>query len=92
MDGSRRTYKIGDIVLENSKIFPVVIAQVCAGCAHRDEKGKIHKHLLEQKNLLLVTSRMNKEDFEEFRVRVLKTSMAQALNLDVNSESKQYYA
>ena len=31
MDGSRRTYKIGDIVLENSKIFPVVVAQVRAG-------------------------------------------------------------
>ena len=83
MDGSRRTYKIGDIVLENSKIFPVVVAQVRAGCAYRNEERKIHKHLLEQKNLLLVTSRMNDGDFEEFRLRMLKTPMAQTINLDV---------
>ena len=83
MDGSRRTYKIGDIVLENSKIFPVVVAQVCAGCTFRNEDRKIRKHLLEQKHLLLVTSRMNDGDFEEFRLRIRKTSMAQTLNLDV---------
>lgn len=33
MDGSRRTYKIGDIVLERKKIFPVVAAQIRAGCS-----------------------------------------------------------
>ena len=27
MDGSRRTYKIGDIVLEKSKIYPVVVVE-----------------------------------------------------------------
>ena len=32
MDGSRRTYKIGDMVLEGKKIYPVVVAQVRAGC------------------------------------------------------------
>ena len=30
MDGSRRTYKIGDMVLDGKKIYPVVIAQVRA--------------------------------------------------------------
>lgn len=28
MDGSRRTYKIGDMVLEGKKIYPIVAAQI----------------------------------------------------------------
>lgn len=36
MDGSRRTYKIGDMVLEGKKIYPVVVAQVRAGCTERE--------------------------------------------------------
>ena len=83
MDGSRRTYKIGDIVLQNSKIFPVVVAQVRAGCGYRGDDKKVHKHILHQKNLLLVTSRINDDDFEEFRMRILKTAMAKSLQLDI---------
>lgn len=70
MDGSRRTYKIGDIVLNKTKIYPVVVAQVRAGCCHRDEDRKVCKHLLEQKNLLLVTHVINDIDFQEFKLRI----------------------
>ena len=42
MDGSRRTYKIGDMVLDGKKIYPVVIAQVRAGCTERNSQKKIH--------------------------------------------------
>lgn len=38
MDGSRRTYKIGDMVLEGKKIFLVVVAQIRAGCTERDRQ------------------------------------------------------
>lgn len=38
MDGSRRTYKIGDMVLEGKKIFPVVVAQIRAGCTERNQR------------------------------------------------------
>ena len=44
MDGSRRTYKIGDMVLEGKKIYPVVVAQVRAGCTERDRQKKLHTH------------------------------------------------
>ena len=44
MDGSRRTYKIGDMVLEGKKIYPVVVAQVRAGCTERDREKKLHTH------------------------------------------------
>lgn len=85
MDGSRRTYKIGDIVMDKSKIYPVVIAQVRAGCGWRNDERKVQKHLLDKKNLLLVTSRINESDFEEFRQRILRTPLANELDLDVIS-------
>lgn len=83
MDGSRRTYKIGDIVLEKSKIYPVVVAQVRAGCGYRGSDRKVQKHLIEQKNLLLVTSRFNNSDFLDLKIRIGKGKLAKELNLDV---------
>lgn len=84
MDGSRRTYKIGDMVLEGKKIYPVVVAQVRAGCTERDRQRKIHTHgTVHRKNLLLLSDKMNMVDFEEIRHRILKTQMAENLHLDV---------
>ena len=54
MDGSRRTYKIGDMVLDGKKIYPVVIAQVRAGCTERNAQKKLHAYgEVQRKNLLL---------------------------------------
>ena len=84
MDGSRRTYKIGDIVLERKKIFPVVAAQIRAGCTERDRQKKLHTHgFIHRKNLLLLSDKMNEVDFQEIRQRILKTQMAQDLHLDI---------
>lgn len=84
MDGSRRTYKIGDMVLDGKKIYPVVIAQVRAGCTERNNQKKIHAYgEVQRKNLLLLSDKMNDVDFAEIRQRILKTKMAQDLNLDV---------
>lgn len=84
MDGSRRTYKIGDMVLDNRKIYPVVVAQVRAGCTERDLLKKIHAHgELSRKNLILVCDKINEIDFIEIRQRILQTKIAQELKLDV---------
>ena len=84
MDGSRRTYKIGDMVLEGKKIFPVVVAQVRAGCTERDHQKKLHTYgSVQQKNLLLLSDKMSDVDFEEIRQRINKTEMAKRLHLDV---------
>lgn len=84
MDGSRRTYKIGDMVLEGKKIFPVVVAQVRAGCTERDRQRKLHTHnSVQRKNLLLLSDKMNEVDFQEIRQRILKTQMAKDLHLDI---------
>lgn len=84
MDGSRRTYKIGDIVLEGKKIFPVVVAQVCAGCTERDNHRRLHSFGgIRRKNLLLLSDKTNDYDFLEIRKRILNTKTACDLNLDV---------
>ena len=84
MDGSRRTYKIGDMVLEGKKIYPVVVAQIRAGCTERDRQKKLHTHgSVQRKNLLLLSDKMNEVDFQEIRQRILKTQMARDLHLDV---------
>lgn len=84
MDGSRRTYKIGDMVLSGKKIYPVVVAQVRAGCTERDKDKKLHTHgQISAKNLLLLSDRMNDQDFIEMRQRILKTKTADEMNLDI---------
>ena len=84
MDGSRRTYKIGDMVLDGKKIYPVVVAQVRAGCTMRDNHKKIHTYgQVLRKNLLLLSDKMNEVDFQEIRQRILKTQMAKELHLDI---------
>ena len=84
MDGSRRTYKIGDMVLDGKKIFPVVVAQVRAGCTERDSKKKLHTYgEVQRKNLLLLSDRMADIDFAEIRQRILKTQIAKNLHLDI---------
>lgn len=84
MDGSRRTYKIGDIVLEGKKIFPLVVAQVRACCTERDDRKKIHSYNnVHRKNLILLSDKINDVDFAEISQRIIKTFTAQNLNLDV---------
>ncbi len=84
MDGSRRTYKIGDMVIDGKKIYPVVVAQVRAGCTERDEQKKLHTHgEVVWKNLLLLSDRLNEVDFAEIKQRICKTQMAKKLKLDV---------
>ena len=84
MDGSRRTYKIGDMVLEGKKFYPVVVAQIRAGCTERAENSKLHlRGAVNRKNLLLISDKTNDVDFAEIRQRILKSKIAQELNLDV---------
>lgn len=83
MDGSRRTYKIGDIVINNKTILPVVVAQVRAGSTERNEKRKLHKHEIIKKNLILITDRMNDSDFEDLKMRINRTTLAKNMFLEV---------
>lgn len=69
LDGSRKTYKIGDLVIGNRKIYPVIAAQIRAGCIRRSEK-KVAKHMLLSDNYLLISSMLNDVNFDELRMKV----------------------
>ena len=84
MDGSRRTYKIGDVVIDGKKIYPVVVAQIRAGCTERDSEKKLHSHQkIQRKNLLLLSDKINTVDFKEIQQRVTRTKLAQEMFLEV---------
>ena len=87
MDGSRRTYKIGDIVIDGGKkIYPVVIAQIRAGCTERDGAKKLHSHqTILRKNLLLLSDKINTVDFKEIQQRLMRTAVAKEMFLEVVS-------
>lgn len=87
MDGSRRTYKIGDIVIDGGKkIYPVVIAQIRAGCTERDGAKKLHSHqTILRKNLLLLSDKINTVDFKEIQQRLMRTAIAKEMFLEVVS-------
>lgn len=87
MDGSRRTYKIGDIVIDGGKkIYPVVIAQIRAGCTERDGAKKLHSHqTIMRKNLLLLSDKINTVDFKEIQQRLMRTAVAKEMFLEVVS-------
>lgn len=73
MDGSRKTYKIGDLVISGKKIYPVIAAQIRAGCARR-EAGKISKHTILAQNYLLISSSFNDVNFDAIKMRIKKCS------------------
>lgn len=80
MDGSRRTYKIGDIVIDGKKIYPVVVAQIRAGCTERDSQKKLHSfQSIQRKNLLLLSDKVNTVDFMEIQQRITRTKVAREM-------------
>ncbi|TCX50645.1 MULTISPECIES: hypothetical protein [unclassified Dehalobacter] len=69
MDGSRRTYKIGDLVIAGKKIYPVIAAQVRAGCVQRNST-KVSKQTLLSQNYLLISSSFNDVNFDQIKARI----------------------
>jgi hypothetical protein len=83
MDGSRRTYKIGDIVINGKTIMPVVVAQVRAGSTIREYNKKLSKYYLGQRNLLLLSHMINDVDYDEIKIRITKSQLAKDIKLEV---------
>ncbi len=86
MDGSRKVYKIGDIITAENRFMPVVSGQVCAGCCVRDKFGRMQKHRLEKKNYLMLCSAIQKEDYEYIKISYEK-EMTKTLPLIVEKYS-----
>ena len=71
LDGSRLTYKLGDIETTDHKFMPIVAGQIAVGICIRENK-KIKKHSLKKKNLLLLHSSINEEDLDELKNEISK--------------------
>lgn len=69
LDGSRYTYKIADMETTDGKYLPIVAGQVATGVTTRDGE-RIRKHILKNKNLMLVSDRTNQDDLAEIKEEV----------------------
>jgi len=64
LDGSRLTYKVGDMATKDGRFMPIVAGQLAAGVTYRENK-RIRKHDLINKNLILLSNKINKHDLED---------------------------
>lgn len=71
LDGSRITYKIGDIQTTSHKFLPIVAGQIATGVCERID-GQMKKHKLERKNLLLLPSAIEDDDLKQLKESLLK--------------------
>ncbi len=60
MDGSRRTYKIGDIGYKH-RIYPIFIGQIGVACSHRLSPSKMQVERIENRLIIAVPSSANAE-------------------------------
>jgi hypothetical protein len=84
MDGSRKTYKIGDVITPSNKFMPVVAGQVRAGCCLRDDLGYMHKRLLLPLNYLLLSNAISQDDIDSIKYEYEK-SMSSKVPIVVES-------
>ncbi len=67
LDGSRRTYKIGDIITTDNKFVPVVAGQIGAACCVRGIDKKMSKHELKRRNILMLFDSIQEDDFQTIK-------------------------
>jgi hypothetical protein len=84
MDGSRKTYKIGDVITPSNKFMPIVAGQVRAGCCIRDDLGYMHKKRLLPLNYLLLSTAISQDDIDSIKFEYEKR-MSSKLNIIVDT-------
>ena len=63
LDGSRKTYKIGEIITTDNKFVPVVAGQIGAVCCARGADKKLSKQELRRKNVLMLYDSIQEDEF-----------------------------
>lgn len=74
LDGSRRTYKIGDVVTANGQFLPIVAGQVGVGVCERTD-GRLKRFFLERENVLCIPDSI----FSSEKIK-LKNDLTRELN------------
>ena len=59
LDGSRRIYKVDDIIYDK-KVFPIIAGQICVGCCCREDK-KLFPFRVEQENVIALPNKADKD-------------------------------
>ena len=85
LDGSRKTYKIGDIITKDNKFVPVVTGQIGAVCCHRNDQHKMEKYKASFKNVLMLYDSINRHDFD-----IIKTTFEAERHNGVQVEVHEY--
>ncbi len=65
LDGSRKVYRLGDMITSTDKYLPVIGAQISVGVCSRDLDGNMSKCRLERRNILCIYSEISEADLRE---------------------------
>ncbi|ADG81313.1 hypothetical protein [Thermincola potens] len=71
LDGSRKTYKIGDTTIDN-KFVPVVAGQIGVAVCKRNDNGTMKNLMLSRVNVISIFKRVQKDDLDEIKRKIEK--------------------
>ncbi len=78
LDGSRYTYKLGDLETTDGKFMPIVAGQLATGVCIRDNL-MVSKYKISKKNALLLYNNINQEDFNDMKKQIERESSSNVL-------------
>jgi len=85
LDGSRKTYKVDDIIYDKN-VFPIIAGQIGVGCCCRDDK-KIKSHNLELHNVISLPETADKDGtfkdnyFENLKFKICSLDILKKRNI-----------
>lgn len=86
LDGSRKTYKIGDIITTDNKFVPVVAGQIGAVCCVRNENRKMSKYELKRRNVLMLFDSIQEDDYEAIK-KLMEATSVKKINISIEKYS-----
>lgn len=86
LDGSRKTYKIGDIITTDNKFVPVVAGQIGAVCCIRNENSKMSKYELKRRNVLMLFDSIQEDDYNTIK-NLLEMSYEKNVRISIEKYS-----
>jgi hypothetical protein len=88
LDGSRRTYRVDDIIY-GQKVFPIVAGQIGVGCCRR-ENHKLKCQLLEMHNVIVLPETADKDGispdnfFERLKEQICSIKLLKNRNIQIS--------
>lgn len=79
IDGSRKTYKIGDIITTDNKFVPAVAGQIGAVCCFRNKDRKLNLFDIKKRNILMLYDSIQDLDFERIKELFEKQTSSRVL-------------